>query len=243
MAGAPYQIIGAGNNSTAQNVIGITYSQLLSSVPQLQAWDDATLTTYTRQVFAGTAGNSLKPMLSGVATSDGAPVSAWKPGAVTAGGAVINRLKGDVNFVNLNASTPIAGTLAGTVVAGFVGTDPTAGGGGNPGGTSRFNLVIEIPSDATVPSTIAGGGVAPNVLDHVVVVRVTFTGSTPTIRWYGNSSTGTGTEGSPKWDNVVSGGSPNTLQGVDVGTPDIGPYKFTRPGAGTADPTVYKVTV
>lgn len=243
MAGAPYQLAGAGNNSTARNVIGITYSALLSSVPQLQAWDTSALTTILNQVFTGTAGNGSIPMVSAVATSDGAPVSAWKPGSATAGGATINRLKGSTNFVNLNATTPSSGTLPGGVVAGFTGTDPTAGGPGNPGGTSRFNVVIEIPSDATVPSSVSSGGSAPNILDHVLAVRVTYTGGTPTIRWYGNSSTGGGTEGTPTWDNIVSGVSPNTIQGVDSGVPDGGPYKFTRPGTGTADPTVYKVTV
>lgn len=126
----PFKITGAGNNSTAQNVLKVTFSQALSSVPRLEAWDDGNLNTVTGTVFTGTSGNGNIPMLAAVATTDTAPSSSWKPASPTAGGATANRLKGSTNYVNLSASAPGAG------------------------GAVRFNVVLEVPSDISAPATL-----------------------------------------------------------------------------------------
>lgn len=126
----PSRVAGAGNNSQAQNVFRITFSQALASVPTLESWDDSTFSSISKEVFTGTAVNGNLPFVAAVATTDAAPVSStWKPASATAGGAVINRLKGTTNFVNLSVGVP------------------------GVGASVRFNLVWEEPSDATVPAT------------------------------------------------------------------------------------------
>src|SRR5882672_11374954 len=132
----PSNVAGAGNNSSAQNVFRIQFSQALSANPTLESWDDSSFSTTAREQFTGTAVNGGIPYLAAVATTDSGPTSAWKPAGVTPGGAVINRMKGLTNFVNLSTVVPVAG------------------------GIVRFNLDFEIPSDATVPSTNTFGVLA-----------------------------------------------------------------------------------
>ena len=126
----PGPIKGAGNNSTAQNVIKVTFSEATADAPKLKAWDDFSVNSVTHEIFTGTTGNGNKPMLSAVATTNGAPASAWKPSAATSGGATINRLKGDDSYVNLDT--------------GAVAKD----------GNVRFNLCLELPYDASVPGDL-----------------------------------------------------------------------------------------
>ena len=123
----PSNVAGAGNNSSARNVFRIVFSQNLSANPSLESWDDATFSTTNKEQFTGTTQNGDIPYLAGVATTDAAPLSAWKP-APAAGGATANRLKGLTNYVILSSAVPVAG------------------------GAVSFNLNFEIPSDATVPS-------------------------------------------------------------------------------------------
>lgn len=124
----PSSVTGAGNNSSARNVFRIGFSQNLSANPTLESWDDATFSTTNKEQFTGTSGNGNLPEVAAIATTDGAPLSAWKPAGVTVGGATTNRLKGLTNFVLLSSVIPIAG------------------------GNVLFNLNFEIPFDATVPS-------------------------------------------------------------------------------------------
>lgn len=132
----PNKAVGYGNNSTARNVFRLLFSQALSTPPSYEGYDGGTFpavgaaVTTANAIFAGTAGNSNKPMWSLVDTSGGAPVSAWKPASAT-GGAVTggaNRMKGTTNYV-------IAGATPGA------------------GGAITWNEVMEIPSDATAGST------------------------------------------------------------------------------------------
>ena len=130
----PNRAVGYGTGSTAQNVFRLTFSTALSQAPAYEAYDSAatfpavgTDLTVAKKIFAGTAGNSNKPMLSLVATTSAAPSSAWMPAAATGGSANPNRLKGTTNYV----------------------TDPTTPGAG---GIIRWNMVCELPSDL-VPAT------------------------------------------------------------------------------------------
>jgi len=132
----PSQVANAGNNSSAQNVFKVTFSQALSSPPTIESWDDSTFSTTTKEQFAGTTINGNIPYVSVVATTDAAPIAAWKPASPVAGGAVANRLKGLTNYVNSSVNTPTAG------------------------GAIRFNIDFEIPADATVPSTNTFGVLA-----------------------------------------------------------------------------------
>lgn len=132
----PSKVFGAGNSSTRRNVFRITWSQALSVAPQYQMWDnsstfpavDASGTTTTKEAFAGTAGNSNKPMYALAATTSLGTISSWIPTSATGGSANPNRMKGTTNFV----------------------TDPTTPTGS---GTTTFNITAEFPSDAAVPSS------------------------------------------------------------------------------------------
>ena len=127
----PSKVSGGGNNSTNRNVLRIKFSEATSNVPELHAWDDFNLSSITHEIFTGTTGNSNLPMLCAVATTDAAPgASNWKPAGVTAGGATINRLKGNDSFVNL-ASAAVAAL-----------------------DSVLFNVCWEIPSDASVPADL-----------------------------------------------------------------------------------------
>jgi len=126
----PTKIVGAGNDSAAQNVIKVTFSEATSDIPKLMAYDDYNFATTDHEVFGGTVGNGNKSMISAVATTDGAPVASWKPASATPGGATINRLKGATSYVNLSAAALAAGESV------------------------MFNLCWEIPSDAAIPSDL-----------------------------------------------------------------------------------------
>lgn len=133
----PNKAVGYGNNSTARNVFRITFSEALSSAVKYEAYDGGTFpavgsaTTTSNTIFAGTAGNSNKPMLSLVDTTNAAPSSNWLPASATANSANPNRMKGTTNYV----------TQAGANVG--------------AGGTITWNEVLEVPSDATTSSTMA----------------------------------------------------------------------------------------
>lgn len=124
----PSQVAGAGNNSSAQNVFKVTFSQALSAPPTIESWDDSTFSTTIKEQFAGTTTNGNIPYVAAIATTDAAPAASWKPATPTAGGAVANRLKGTSNYVNGGVNIPTAG------------------------GAIRFNINFEIPVDCTVPS-------------------------------------------------------------------------------------------
>ena len=105
----PTKISGAGNTSTARNVLKITFSEPTSDAPTLRAWDDATLSTTTNKIFTGTPGNSNLPQLCAVGTTDSSPVSDWKPAAPVAGVATANRLMGSTYQCALSASPVVLG--------------------------------------------------------------------------------------------------------------------------------------
>jgi hypothetical protein len=133
----PAKATGYGNTSTARNVFRVLFSEALSTAVKYESYDGGTFpavgsgTTTTGAVFAGTAGNSNKPMLSLVDTTNAAPTSSWKPASATGGTANPNRMKGTTNFV----------TQAGSVVG--------------AGGTITFNKVLEIPSDHVPANSLA----------------------------------------------------------------------------------------
>jgi hypothetical protein len=198
----PNKATGYGNNSTAQNVFRITFSQALSSAPKYEAYDGGSFpavgaaVTVANKILAGTAGNGSKPMLSLVDTSNAAPSSAWKPASATAGSANPNRLKGQTNFV----------------------TSPATPGAG---GTIRFNMVAEVPSDGAPTPTSDWA--------YDLLIRYTYTGAAPSLTWAFNE----GSEGSPTWTNWTPGthGMRHTRAGISAG----GPYLANIPASATED--------
>jgi len=202
----PFKVTGAGNGSTAQNVYKITFSQALSSPPVYKAWDnsqtfparDVSGTTTSHEIFTGTTGNGSKPMLSLVATTSSAPSSNWKPASATSGSANPNRLKGSLSYV----------------------TDPTTPGAGE---SILFNLCLEVPYDATVPSTTS--------MAAILEVTYTYTGAAPTVTWYANE----GTEGSPTWTELTPGTHGIKFCNSSAEISDSTTWKLTLPTSGTVE--------
>ncbi|MEM3609342.1 MAG: hypothetical protein QW076_00325 [Candidatus Anstonellales archaeon] len=202
----PFKVAGAGNNSTAQNVYKVTFSQALSAPPIYKAWDnsqtfpavDSAGSTTNKEIFTGTTGNGNKPMLSLVDTSTSAPSSSWKPTSAISGSANPNRLKGSLNYVTATVT-------------------PTAGG------SIRFNICLEVPYDATVPSTSSTGA--------MLEITYYYTGSTPTVTWYANE----GTEGTPIWTSLTPGTHGIRFCWADVNPNDTSTWKLRLPVSGTID--------
>ena len=183
----PSKVTGAGNTSVATNVFRVTFSEATSDAPLLKAWDDANLNTILNEVFVGTAVNTNLPMINAVATTNSAPSSSWKPAGVTAGGAVINKLKGNTNYVNLHT-----GALTG-------------------GQEVKWNMCWEVPSDATVPQT------GTNTMDAVILLEFTSAGTPPVLTWEFNDSSAGGTEGTPVWQAFTAGASGDFIIPTDAG--------------------------
>lgn len=204
----PAKATGYGNNSTAKNVFRLEFSTALSAAPKYELYDGATFpatgsaTTTSNEIFAGTAGNSNKPMMS-LADTNSAPASNWKPASATAGGAVlINRMKGQTNFV-------------------------TAGNTPGAGGAITWNMVLEVPSDATPGS--AGQA-------HDLLVRYSYTGTAPTLAWKFNE----GTEGTPSWTVMTK--DTHGIRHCRTGS-GAGNYLANIPTSSTEDTTEGWVTV
>lgn len=199
---------GAGTGSTARNVFRVTFSQALSAIPVLEAWDDANYNATARQIFAGTSvssavNGSSVPLLYATATTSVTPSSAWKPTSAAAGGAMTNRIKGSTNFVNLSSAAIAA--------AGYV----------------LFNIGLEVPSDATVPSTTS--------LQYVLAIRYQYTGATPVLTWEYNQVEGIpggGTEATPVWSTITAGAVGDTIRFGDTSVTSANVF-ITRPTTGT----------
>lgn len=202
----PFKVSGAGNNSTARNVYKITFSTALSSAPIYRAWDnsktfperDTEGSTALKEIFTGTEGNEYKPMLSLVATTSEAPISNWKPISAVAGSANPNRLKGLANYV----------------------TDPTTPAGGE---AILFNVCLEVPFDATVPSTSS--------MNALLEIHYSYTGDAPTVEWYANE----GTEETPVWTQLTPGVHGIKFCNANANVNDSFTYKLTLPEDGTVD--------
>lgn len=170
---AANEVVGYGNVDK-RNAFSCKVSQALSSLVKYRCWDnDETfptvddLETTANDVLAGTSGNGNKSMVCLVDTTNAAPGANWKPASPTAGEANPNRMKGDTNYVEQD----------GTIL--------------DADGRCTWNMVIEVPSDAT--TSMAMG--------FDLELLYTYTGSVPTLTWAIN----TGTEVTPTWTTVTPG--------------------------------------
>jgi len=200
----PFKITGAGNQD-AQYVFRVTFTQELSVPPHIEAWDNAltfpsattTGVTIAKEVFVGTTGNGNIPMLYAIATTNATPGDDWRPATATTGAANPNRLAGDTSYVE-DPTTPSADE------------------------SIYFNLGIEIPYDATTPSTTS--------LAHIIQIRYRYSGLEPTVTFAANE----GTEAVPIWTTITP--SSNGVQYCNAGINwTAGPYKLTLPETGTID--------
>lgn len=204
----PSNVANAGNGSSAQNVFQVSFSQALSAAPTLEAWDDSSFSTVLKEWTAGTTGNGNIPYISGVATTNAAPSASWKQASPIAGGAVANRLKGLNSFVILSTGIP------------------------GVGGTVRFNLNFEIPSDASVPATNTFG---------VLAVRYSYSGPAPSVVFQFNDVSAGGTEGAPQFTNITPGSAGNFIRPADAGSTSAA-VVVTKPSSGVVDAGMIWVT-
>lgn len=226
----PSNTVGYGNNSTARNVFGLTFTTALSSAPKFETYDGGTYpavgsgTTTTGTALAGTAGNSSKTMASVVDTSAAAPTSAWMPSSATGGTANPNRVKGQTSYVT-SAATSGGGTAVRAYGTGFSkGAGALGNSSGavdsatNPAGVITWNEAFEMPSDVTTSSN----------LTYDLLVRYSYTGVAPSLAWYYNDSA-SGTEATPVWTALVPG--TNGLRHCNAGTV-AGTYLLDIPSSG-----------
>ncbi len=102
----PFRPVGIGQVA-AKNVFRVNFSQALSAIPELHAWDDFNLNSVANKIFTGTTVNGSKPMISAIG-ADVAPPAAWWPASEVVGAAVntASRLKGNTGWCKLSASAP-----------------------------------------------------------------------------------------------------------------------------------------
>ena len=88
-------------------MLRILFSQALSAIPELHAWDTFALAAVTHKIFTGTTINGSKPMIGAIG-ADVAPGASWWPAAEVNGAAVNNasRLKGNTGWCKLSAAAP-----------------------------------------------------------------------------------------------------------------------------------------
>ena len=71
----PFKPVGVGAIA-AKNVFRVNFSQALSAIPELHAWDDFNLNSVAGKIFTGTTVNGDKPMLGAIGCNV-APSAAW----------------------------------------------------------------------------------------------------------------------------------------------------------------------
>lgn len=210
----PLKVSGAGNTSTARNCYKLTFSTANSVAPLYKCWDnsqtfpvrDASGATTAHEIFTGTTGNSLKPMLSLVDTSSAAPASSWKPASATGGTANPNRMKGSASYVTATVTPGAAGYIT-------------------------WNMCLEAPYDATVPSTTS--------MAALLEITYYYTGAVPSLTWSANE----GTEATPTWTTLTPGTHGMRFCNSTATVGDSATWKLTLPSSSTVDDGAQLVTV
>lgn len=131
MSITPFKPVGVGMQN-AINVFRITFSQALSDIPRLTAYNNYNADTTSNTIFSGTAYVAY-PMIAAVGGV--APgVSEWYPATPVVGDTIVgtpNMLQGSTNRIRLSSSVPGAGS---SVV---------------------FNIGYKIPYDVTTLATMS----------------------------------------------------------------------------------------
>jgi hypothetical protein len=188
----PFIPTGIGQNA-AKEVFKISFSEDLSQIPELHAWDTFTLDTVSNKVFTGTTVNGDVPMIGAIALTV-APGASWYPASPVAGAAVdvASLLIGNTGFCLMTSAAPVAGdvffnfdfSFPSDVLPGdtmsfvvnflfiFTGATPTITWAANDGGTEGAPIYTALTTQpggsagaATVirPSDTGGSGVGDTV--------------------------------------------------------------------------------
>lgn len=107
----PFIPTGIGQNA-AKEVFKISFTEDLSQIPELHAWDTFTLDTVSNKVFTGTTVNGDVPMIGAIGLTV-APGASWYPASPVAGAAVdsASLLIGNTGFCLLSSGAPVAGDV------------------------------------------------------------------------------------------------------------------------------------
>ena len=196
----PFKISTMGNQN-ARNAFKVVFSEALAQPPKLEAWDNSQTFPAKDSYGATTA----KKIFTGTTGNGSIPMlyaiatTSSSPGA-------------DWKPTTATAGGATANRLKGSTNYVVNPTTPTAGS------HILFNVGLKVPYDA---GTTAGD------MDHVLQIRYTFSGNTPSVTFYGNS----GTEASPSWTQIV----PNN-HGIHFCDISIeGDYYLTLPESGVSD--------
>lgn len=214
------QVAGAGDGA-AQNVYKLRFdTNDCSDMPQLQAWDDYTMTTVASESLSGTEANAGESLVAAAHTTNAATPASWPPangangGGTTIVGAQVraNRLRGATQYLLLGDpgdAAPLAGE------------------------ERKFQLAFGCADD----SAVGTGGHLP-----VLAAKVFYAGAPPVLSWFYNSGTPGlgGSDGSPQWVQMVSGvkGTPmsmsvkNTIHATGPGSSALALDPVTKPGSG-----------
>ena len=195
-------------NKNVQNGMRIRFTvNDMSSQPRLEAWDsEANLGTQTApsdEILVGTVVSGNDSWLAVVDTENVAPGANWYPGVETPGDASPNRLEGLTAYCMLDSIA--------------LGAAPQ---------TRRFNLALNIPSDAAAGTT----GHTP-----VLACRYYYTGAAPTVIWESND----GSEAAPNWVTFTAGGAGYTIWGAGPDTTVDYLDPVTKPFSGFVEVNEY----
>lgn len=161
----------------AKNVFKLVFSEDLSAVPKLKAWDNYNMNSVLHKIFIGCTQNGDLPMIGGIGLT-AAPAASWWPTTKTVGAAVGtgSLLMGNTGFCQLAAAAPSA-------------LDELF-----------FNLNYKFPvPTGTPPNTDPKPS---DTWSHVIACEYEYTGDPPDLSAYGNDG---GTEGSPSWTALTLG--------------------------------------
>ncbi len=105
----PFIVSGIGQQA-AKEVFKISFTEALSQIPELHAWDNFSLNSVANKVFTGTTVNTFLPMIGGIGLTV-APGASWWPASAVAGATVdtASRLIGNTGYLLLTSAPPAAG--------------------------------------------------------------------------------------------------------------------------------------
>lgn len=178
MATYPFLVSGAGP-TIAKNVFKVKFSESLSSLPNIRAYDNnqtfpntGNLTTVAFGIFTGNYSNDSKPMLHFLDTSrQASSATNWYTTSTIKAGAATCMMKGNISYLTPRYS-------AASMVA---------------NASLTWNALIKTPY-----------GCYPTIGRlHDVVVRFTFVGNTPSVTFYANNKHAGGTDASPAWGTIT----------------------------------------
>ena len=190
-----YERVANAGDVAGQNVYKVRFAGApCSDVPQIQAWDDHTMSTVVSESLAGTSGidgNGGKSLVAAAHTTGTPTITPWVPASAVAGGALANRLRGNDSFCLLGATAPatdeerkfqLAFGCASNSVPGASGHQPVLGvkvfyAGAPPTPQFSYNAGTEgVPVWTAMTSGVKGSAMAMGVRN---TIHATGPGSTP----------------------------------------------------------------